>query len=282
MNYQRMKKNNNLITVLYILARFSYRIILLFIIFALFFELFTANGEIGTFSAGAHHSKGYSVKAKVNFAIPDTLIIYQSENSKSAGTVTKTENLKWNQDFNIIKNNEQLNKTYQINNFRIYNKELKSVNNEVESIKIAEGGSEINIILNPKNIYFKSVLLIKSYAILLLLLFVCYQLMKLFEQLRRSFIFDILLINKIRSVGYSLIITQIITIIVSIITYHNISKIYYYHYIPSVDQSKFRFMDLEPIIEYDVEQLFLGLSLLVLAKLISYGFTIQTENDLTV
>lgn len=277
-----MKNNNKLITVLYILSRLGFRIILLFIILAVFFEFFTPNGEIGTFSIGAHHSKGYAIKARIHLIIPDTLIVFKSINSNSSGFTTKTENLKLNEDFNKIKKDNQLHKTYQINSFTIYKDGLQDVSKQIENVKIQGSDSEINIVINPKNIFFKLVLMLKNYLALALYLFICYQCMQLFNQLKKNFVFDKILIKRIQNIGFSLIIFQVIGVIVSIFTTQNFSRIDYYRYIPSIDNSRFRFMNLEPYIEYNIETLFLGLSLIVLAKLLSYGLNLQQENDLMI
>ena len=277
-----MKNNNKLITVLYILSRFGFRFLLLFIILAVFFELLTPNGEIGTFSVGAHHSKGYTVKARIQFNIPDTLIVFKGINPNRTGFITKTENLKLDEDFNKIKKDSQLDKTYQINNFTIYKDGLDDISKEIENVKIQGQDSEINIVINPKNIFFKTALMLKSYLTLALLLFICYHCMQMFKQLNKNFVFDKILIRRIQNIGFSLILFQIIEMIVSIITTQYFSRIDYYHYIPSIHNSRFRFMNLQPYIEYNIETLFLGLCLIVMSKLLSYGLNLQQENDLTI
>lgn len=277
-----MKTNNKLVRVLYVISRLGYRFAQFFILYALFFEFFAPNGEIGNFSSSTHHSKGYPIKARIQLSIPDTLIIFKNKILRSSGTIIKTENKDWIEDFNKIKKDKQYDKTYQINNFNLYRDGFNDVSKEIKNVKVQTEDSEINIVINPKNVFFKSILMLKSYLGLALLLFITYQCMHLFKQLNKNFVFDKLLNRRIQNIGFSLIFFQVVKMIVSIITIQNLSRIDYHHYIPSIDNSKFDFMNLSPIVEYNLETLFLGLCLVVLAKLLSYGYDLQNDNELTI
>ena len=277
-----MKNNNKLVTVLYVISRLGYRLAQFFILSTIFFEFFTPHGEIGNLSSTTHHSKGYPIKATIQLSIPDTLIIFKNKVLHSSGTIAKTENKEWNEDFNRIKKDKQFNKTYQINNFNLYRDGFKDVSKEINNLKIQTQDSEINIVINPKNVFFKSILMLKSYLALALLLFITYQCMHLFKQLNKNFVFDKLLNRRIQNIGFSLIFFQAVRMIVSIITVQNLLRIDYHHYIPSIDNSRFKFMNLSPVVEYNLETLFLGLCLVVLAKLLSYGYDLQNENNLTI
>lgn len=277
-----MKNNNKLTTALYIISRLSYRFAQLLILSIILFECFTQNGEIGNFSSSIHHSKGYPIKARIQLDIPDTLIIYKNKLLNSSGAISKSDYKEWIDDFNKIKKDKQLDKTYQINEFNIYKKGSKDVSKEINNLKVQTEDSEINLIINPKNLFFKSILILKNYLTLAVLLFVSYQCMYLFKQLKENFIFDKLLNRRIKNIGFSLIIFQIIKIFVSIITIQNLSSINYQHYIPSIDNTRFNFMHLYPVIDYNIQSLFLGLSLIVLSKLLSYGYDLQNENELTI
>lgn len=277
-----MKKNNRLTTVLYILSRLAYRLTQLFVLSILFFEFFTTNGKIGSLNSSIHHSKGYPIKARIQLNVPDTLIIYKNKILNSAGTIIKTEFKPLLNDFNKIKNNKQYDKTFHVNAFNIYNNRLKDVNKNFNNLKIQNEDSEIKLVINPKNIFFKSILVLKNYLMLAVLLFITYQCMHLFKQLRENFIFNKSLYQRTRNIGFSLIIYQAIKILVSIITIQNVSYINYQHYIPTIDNSKFNLITLQPVLDYSIQTLFLGLSLIVLAKLLNYGHEIQNENELTI
>ena len=181
-----------------------------------------------------------------------------------------------------IKKDRQYDKTYQINNFNLYRDGFNDVSKEIKNVKIQTEDSEISIVINPKNVFFKSILMFKSYLGLALLLFITYQCMRMFKQLNKNFVFDKLLNRRIQNIGFSLIFFQVVKMIVSIITIQNLSRIDYHHYISSIDNSRFKFMNLSPIVEYNLETLFLGLCLVILAKLLSYGFYLQQESELTI
>ncbi|MFD1601442.1 DUF2975 domain-containing protein [Flavobacterium artemisiae] len=275
-----MKNNNKLVTVLYIISRLSFRACELILLFALIFECIP-DGTIGGYSSTVHHSRGYEINARIQSSISDTLIFYKGTNI--SGSISKSKSKELNKRFNEIKNDKKLTKMYQINNFDIYNFNNKDSDIKKEFYDVKQSSpSDLNIIINPKNYLFKAILAIKTYLSLILVLFVSYQLMKLFKQLRTNFAFDQILNKRIRNIGYSLISFQVITLLISIIITQHLSIISYYHYIPTVENSEFRYMSLGIYIEYNWQILFLGLCLVVLAKLLSYGYDLQNENELTI
>jgi hypothetical protein len=276
-----MKKNSRLVNLLYIVSRVSFRFIQLILLFVIIFE-FIPNGSLGNFSSSIHHSTGYLLKTKIQLHIPDTLIKYKNKLSTSFGTASKTGMKELDDNFNRIKKDNQLIKTYQINNFEIYNDQFKDIKKEFDNVKIQSETSELSIRVNPKNLFFKSILIIKNYSILALLLFVTYQCMHLFKELKSNFSFSKLLNKRIQNIGYSLVAYQMANTFFSIIIMQYLSRINYYHYMPSIKNSRFQFMDFSPAIEYNLEILFLGLCLLVLSKLLSYGYDLQKENELTI
>ncbi|WP_289663711.1 DUF2975 domain-containing protein [Flavobacterium panacagri] len=275
-----MKNNNKLVTVLYIISRLSFRVCQLSLLFALIFECIP-DGNLGSYSPTVHHSRGYQIKTQIQLTIPDTTIIYKDKGM--FGLTSKSKNSEFNGTFNGIKNDKKLEKNYQINNFEVYN-----FNNEDYKIKKEfynidpQASDNLNVIINPKNYFFKAILFAQTYLSLLLALFISYQLMRLFKQLRTNFAFDQLLNKRIRNIGYSFIAFQIITILISKIITQYLSTIRYYHYIPSIGNSEFHFMSLSTYVEYNWQMLFLGLCLIVLAKLLSYGYDLQNENELTI
>nr|WP_288834984.1 DUF2975 domain-containing protein [uncultured Flavobacterium sp.] len=277
-----MKNNNKLTTVLYVISRLAYRFAQLCVLSIVFFEFFTPSGEIGSISSSIHHSKGYPIKARIQLSLPDTLIIYKNKTLNSSGTIIKTDYKPLLNDFNKIKKDKQYDKTYQINEFNIYKNGFKDVNKKFNNLKIQNEYSEINLVINPKNIFFKSMLILKNYFMLAVLLFITYQCMHLFKQLRENFIFNKSLYQRIRNIGLSLITYEAVKIFVSIITMQNLSYINYQHYIPTIDNTRFDFMSLRPILDYNSESIFLGLCLIVLAKLLNYGYKLQNENELTI
>ncbi len=278
-----MKNNNKLVTVLYIISRLSFRTFQLVLLFALIFE-FIPNGSLGGFNSISHHSKGYLVKTQIQLSIPDTLILFNNKEARTSGTSAKRTDKESNADFNKIKNDKKISKTYQVNNYDVYNYSDKDfyAKKKFDNIEPQGDSSDFNVLINPKNYFFKAAILVKNYLPLLLALFVSYHLMRLFKQLRTNFAFDQLLNNRIRIIGYSFISFQIINMIISIITTQYLSTINYYHYIPKVENSNFQFMKLNTYIEYNWQTLFMGLCLVVLAKLLSYGYDLQNENDLTI
>jgi len=276
-----MKTNNRLISVLYIVSRLSFRFAQLILLFILVFE-FIPNGTLGNFNSSVHHSKGYKLTTQIQLSLPDTLITYKNDLTKSSGLVSKADAKEYNNHFNQVKNDTSLKKTYHINKFEIYNKNFVDVKKEFSNLKIQGSDSTLDIIINPKDYFFKSVLILKNYLPLILLLFVSYQCMRLFKQLKANFAFDNVLNQRIKSIGYSFIAFPVINMIISYITMQYFVIINYHHYTNSIYSQGFNIINLNPIFEYNFQTLFLGLCLIVLAKLLKHGYDLQNENDLTI
>jgi len=274
-----MKNSNKLTTVLYIISRLSFRICQLILICALIFELIP-DGKLGNYSSTTHHSKGYPLNAQIQLNIPDTLIAYKDSSSK--GFIQKTESKQFNESFYRIIKDTSFKKTFFINNFVIYGDDFKEIPKENLKPEIAHYDSEVKLILNPENYFLKSVLILKNYLSLILILFISFQFMHLFKQLRNNFSFNDLLNKRIQYIGSALLIYQALNFIASVIAMQYFSRINYYHYIPSIENSRFNYMDLIITREYNLSIIFLGLCCLVLAKLLNYGYNLQNENELTI
>lgn len=106
--------------------------------------------------------------------------------------------------------------------------------------------------------------------------------MRLFKQLKANFAFDNVLNQRIKSIGYSFIAFPVINMIISYITMQYFVIINYHHYTNSIYSQGFNIINLNPIFEYNFQTLFLGLCLIVLAKLLKHGYDLQNENDLTI
>ena len=275
-----MKNYQNLISLLYILARFAFRMLIIWFVSQIFFEVFTPDGKIGNFESSSHHSKGYAVQAQIGLSFSDTVIHYK--NKFKSGTISKSDNFEEDDEFNKINANTSFQKTYQINNYDIWGYKYKRNSNKIATIEPQSFGSEISVIINPKEVFFKLILMLKTYLNLVFLIFVSYQFMQLFKKLKNKFNFDPIITTIIRRIGFSILILQVLKIVFSLITIYHITNIYYCHYIKSIQNSEFRFMNLNTILDFDLLVIFIGLSLLLLAKLLDYGYDIQQENDLTV
>lgn len=280
-----MKTNNRLITILYIISRLTFRFSQLVLLFVLIFECIP-NGALGSWRSNMHHTKGYKINTQIQLSVPDSLIIYKSKIDKSAGYVSKSGIKEFDDHFdhhfNRIKNDTTLKKTYQINTFEIYNKNFVDVKKEFKNVNIQNTDSTVEIIINPKDSFLKSILILKNYLYLIILLFVSFQCMRLFKQLKDNFAFDIVLTQRIQKIGYSLVAFPVLNMIFCYIIMQYFTRINYHHYTNSIYGQGYNFMNLTPVFEYNLQTLFLGLSLVVLGKLLKHGYNLQNENDLTI
>lgn len=273
-----MHKKYKLANRLGIITSIAFWIMLLFSMNILFFDLFTNDGEIGSYRSISHHSKGYPIKAKIQFKIPDTTIIYKGKDK--SGWITNSENNKMDKEFKNIKADKTLIKTYQINQISAYNDFNKT--DLINNVSIEGSSQEIDILVNPKDTFFKLILVFKTYSTLLTALFVLFQLKKIFKTLNKNFTFSIKLNNYIKKIGYALLSYQIIKIILSVLILQFITRIEFNHLIPSIENSNFNFMSLYSEIDFNLITIFVGLCLIILSKLLEYGYEIQEESDLII
>ena len=270
-----MKKKSKLAHLLFTISNVIFWVLLVFTATILLFDTFIKEGKIENFKTTAHHSIGYPVNAKMQFHHPDTLILYYGENID--GNISNYAN---NETFQKIKNDTALTKTFQINNAFIYdyNDDIASAFYKINKENLI---GEINVSILPKDNFFKLILLLKTYLLLFISLFVAYQLRRIFANLKANFSFNFQISNGINCIGYSLIIFQFITTLISIFVKFKVSRINFTHYMPSIKDSMFNYLTLFIEIDFSFISVLLGLSLLLLSKLLVHGTEIQLENDLT-
>lgn len=271
-----MTKEYKLANRLYKITFFAFWFMILFSFIILFFDVFIENGKMEKFESITHHSKGYSIKARLQFNIPDTTIIYNANNR--SGRISNSNNKKLNQNFIDIKSDKSLIKSYQVNEISVYNN-FKNIDKLINKIEIQDRDSEIDIIVNPKNVVLKLILMSKTYLTLFLILFIVFQFKNLFKTLNQNFIFSKKLNQYIKSIGYSLLVYQLIILVLSILIMQYITRIDFNHFIPSIENSSFYFLSLYTEIDCNLLTIFVGLCLIVLSKLLEYGYEMQDEND---
>lgn len=273
-----MKNQSKLIQTLYLITTLIFWFVILFTSSALYFDIFVKDGDIGNVSAGTHHSKGYPIKAKIQFHIPDTLIIFKG--TDLSGVISKYDE-KYDKEFKRIEKDSTLTKTYQIKKVSIHNDD-REISADFGKYTDRQLSAEINTLVNPKDKLFKLILIFNTYLQLFFIAFIAFQFKKIFKQLKANFNFDQTLYKRIKIIGFSLIIYQLVQLLFSVFIQFKISRIEFEHFIPTVEHSSFKFMTLSTIPEFNFIPLFLGLSMLVLAKLLKYGSDLQQENELTI
>lgn len=271
-----MKNKNKLVNTLSIVSKLSFWFIIVFTSIVLLFDVFSNDGQIGNFYSSSHTSKGYPITAKIQFHIPDTLFEF-----KGRGSFSSTTDNKFRKSFEKIQKDSTITKTIKINKTSI-NNDFEEITNKFHKLNTQNLSSEIEININPKDKLFKVILILKSYFSLIILIIIIYQLKQIFNQLKTNFNFDKQINRRIKLIGYSLILSQIIIILISIYIKINISRIEFEHYIENIENSIFRFMTLYLEIDLNLIPIFIGCSLLLLSKLLQYGVNIQEENELTI
>ncbi|WP_418636317.1 DUF2975 domain-containing protein [Winogradskyella sp.] len=269
-----MKKENTLVGVLYWFCSISFYFLIIWIVVAISFEVFTQDGKVGDFSSGSHHSIGYQMPVK--FSISPKKPMYNNElfklekegintlgqsYSSGTGTYVKPITSEDSLDFKSI--------------VSIHNKDMVD-HYEFTSTQLVSNGF---ITVNPKTMVNKFLIIVRSYLGLLILLLVFLFLKRIFKALKTNFLFSQKLYKSINLIGILLIcyvlLNSIINFILGIdLPYVSISPLDY--------NLKYVTISMNPRLDFDFVLFLIGFMLLVLSTLLNKGNQIQQENDLTI
>ncbi|WP_417369343.1 DUF2975 domain-containing protein [Flavobacterium beibuense] len=139
---------------------------------------------------------------------------------------------------------------------------------------------EINI--KPKNIFHKTILIVKYYLLFILGIFITWHIREFFKKLSIDFKFSPKHKKHLNTIAYSIMSFELLKFIVSLINKAYISNIKSIIYVPSIRDSNYTLLNFK--ITYDINLLpfFLGAIIICISKLLEYGQQLQEENDLTV
>jgi len=272
-----MKRNKILVYILHRLFASLLVIISLLILVNIGFELFTDNGKVGSFSAGSHHSKGYSIPVKIKTRVYDPVfnnfkLINKKKSNNNSG-------LEWSYAQGVYFNDmpADINEgTKNILTFHFDDQtEFFTTNEDIFR-------SDGYIIAKSKNKLISFLLVVKGYLGILGLVMMLFFLERIFFRLNKKLSFSNKLYFEVKWLGLVFTLTEILRLLFSYILGT------YYRYISSetlingetlTDGIK---LSMNPRLEFDLAFFMIGLSLIVLANLLKSGSQLQQENDLTV
>lgn len=178
---------------------------------------------------------------------------------------------------NINKENIYLSKFTSYKNEKVVSDNYEKFDDR-ESTLLMRG--DINI--KPKNIFHKTVLILKQYFLFLLGIFIIWQIREFFRQLSIDFRFSKELKKYLNTIAYSIMAYQLLKFIVSLINKAYVSNIKSIIYAPAITESEYTLLNFKITYDISLTPFFVGAIILCISKLLDYGQQLQEENELTV
>ncbi|MGQ2983464.1 DUF2975 domain-containing protein [Flavobacterium sp.] len=233
-----------------------------------------------------NHITGYTLPVKMNVTTFDTLVSYERpkiENTPSrrrtfilkTGSNTETERL----EANSILNDPDYKTTFITRSKQVHSDDEFNVN--IGEIDMAPLSAEGFILVRPDSLWFTLLLAIRNYSTYAVVLFVLFWLMQLFRRLKNDFTFNASLSRSIWLIGNSLLLYQFLLLVTGTIIEKYISSVMITETAGDLYSGR-QIMSLSISFGGSIIMLFSGLALVVLSKLLNYGYELQQENDLTI
>ncbi len=238
------------------------------------------------FTSMPNHVTGYSMAANIRVNTFDTLINYRRGRVGSNGFESGSITLK-----NGVDQLSDKEKIGSILTSTAYEKAIirqtKYVHSDSEfnvnpgNVELAPVTAKGYVLIKPKDIRLTLLLALRNYATTACILFILFQLTRLFKRLKNNFSFNSYLSRTIWLIGNCLLAYQMLLFITGMIVTSFIENITYTEKIAGLPGSK---QVISMNISYDVSliTLFTGLALVVFSKLLNYGYELQQENELTI
>lgn len=268
-----MIKNRILLGILHLIVTIGFWGTLCFGVLNISFELFTKNGHANNLQVGNHHNVGYSVPFSIRISIPDSIVKYRNNNMN--GTVNYHHNSTCNHD-------SETDSILQLPNTKkgIIRNEIRTYPNKL-LVNPEFNADGYAIVKSPKfHIYLLQIG--KSYLSFLFIIFIFYQLMKIFKQLLRNFSFTQNISKRVNYLGLLLISFELFTLLLTIIISSEIGAVI----ISSTKNNEYldeaMHLYINPQYDFDITIFIVGLSLLILSSLLKMGNKLEQENNLTI
>jgi Protein of unknown function (DUF2975) len=164
-------------------------------------------------------------------------------------------------------------------NYELFENGIKRRSIDVSFESIHE---TVQIKAKGKNKWQNLILAFESYFNVIMWIFVCYQLLKIFNSLHSKLSFVENLHKRIKIIGLIIISSQLILFAYGFVYLQIFGSITLDHAFPPDENYNGVFMQFNPTSSANFSYVLVGLALLVLSQLFQYGQQLQKENDLTI
>lgn len=171
-----------------------------------------------------------------------------------------------------------------------YNKTIitqtKEVRNGIDSVNPGEvelgpGQIEAGMLIKPESIWLRLVLIVRNYSSAVCIFIVLFLLTRMFKKLTNDFTFNQTLGRSIWLIGNVLLIYQVVVLITGILADQYLEYVTVTENIPGVPFTR-EVYSMHLTYGVNLLTVFIGLALVVLSKLLQYGYELQEENELTI
>lgn len=274
-----------LLSILYYFSITCFGLSLIILIYSIGFDLFSDSSQIGNFVSGNHHSIGYSYPVDIQNSIPDSVITYQSEEYHQVLQYYRNSN-----NLSTVSTNQDTLKDKIVNKILVYPKLDKNItlitekleNSFPMSYNSTSLSSKGYVILNTNSLWMKTLLALRFYIGIILLIPIFYLLMVIFRKLRINLNFNKGLSNKTKAIGLLFLSSEIIKILLVLI----LSKYANAIRVESFLNQKYLYggvqINITPRLDFDVALFTLGLTLVIIGYLFDKADNLKQENDLTI
>lgn len=163
------------------------------------------------------------------------------------------------------------------------NKEIRNGINSVNpgKVELSPGQIEADMLIKPNIIWLRLILIVRNYSSGVCIFIVLLLLTRMFKKLTNDFTFNQTLGRSIWLVGNVLLVYQAVVLITGILADQYLEYMTVSENIPGISFAKHAY---SMHITYGVSLItvFIGLALVVLSKLLQYGYELQEENELTI
>ncbi|MBF8149771.1 DUF2975 domain-containing protein [Winogradskyella sp. F6397] len=269
-----MQQKSTLVNILFWFCNISFYVLVIWIVAALGFEVFTEDGKIGSFSSGSHHSIGYQMPVKIT--INPKQAMYNNElfklekegintlrqsYSSGTGTYVKPITSEDSLDFKSI--------------VSIRNNDMTDYYEFISTSFKSDG----YVTVKPKTLGNKMVMVFRSYLGFFILIVVFFLLKNIFKYLKTNFEFSQKLYKSTRLIGFLLIADVLLRVVSNFILGNDLP----YIGIDPLDYNmRYVSISMNPRLDFNFTLFLIGLALIILSTLLKKGTQIQEENDLTI
>ncbi|MCT4588428.1 MAG: DUF2975 domain-containing protein [Carboxylicivirga sp.] len=282
-----MKNRKGMFAFLLKIVNAGFWLSLLMLILSIVFDVFTSDGELGTFYVGNHHSQGYSIPVKTRISFPDSTLQYDLI-QKEFGNQRYGGSLHFHNRHN--EGNDSLMRVFESHGCTLqsvtrnqFSDTYFGPKNEVATFSFKpELESKGYLRANTSIWHLKMLLLINAYLGLTFSVLIFHHLGQLFDLLSRDLSFSKYIYERINKVGFLLLAYVVIQLLISYTLVRSCNNIWFSSFTDGRYTSLPFTLDVSPRLVFDFTWFILGLSLIGLTGLFKKGVSLQSENELTI
>lgn len=268
-------KKYKLVSVLFLISTICFWFCIIWFSFIVVYDVFADAKLNDNFKVTPNHITGYAVPVKIQLNTHDSIIDFQNKKHYGEISIKDLKEPSYKATHDSIFHSKNYSHTLINSKLTSQRHNLLASESQTPRIDSAEG----YIIVNPKNQNIAMIIAFKNYFLAFISILILWLLKSFFRDLNQKFEFSPTSRKKIRAIAFVILTYQIINfIITSIISYYGTT---FYNYI-TADDIKITSYSVRAVSEINFTFIIVALSLLVISKLLSYGYELQQENDLTV